>query len=150
MIEIKKSNRADTRSADHIPTKDELVDVTMQHQLDVSRGIKFLIRELNRKGYLHDHTKLDYLDEFYEAFRNGTVKESDWYQKHIHEERHHLRRHVPDDVNLLDVIEHVVDCTMAGLSRSGEVYDLNIDPEVLVRAVSNTVELLKQNTKIVG
>lgn len=52
-------------------------------------------------------------------------------------------------MNLIDVIEHVIDCTMAGLTRSGEVYDTDISPEVLQLAVQNTVELLKLNTTVV-
>ena len=39
---------------------------------------------------------------------------------------------------------------MAGMARSGSVYALNIDPEVLMRAFQNTVELLKKNVEVVG
>ncbi len=37
----------------------------------------------------------------------------------------------------------VADCVMAGMARSGSVYELKLDPEVLWRAFGNTVELLK-------
>lgn len=37
----------------------------------------------------------------------------------------------------------VVDCVMAGMGRTGEVYALDISPDVLMTAFQNTVELLK-------
>ena len=38
---------------------------------------------------------------------------------------------------------------MAGLARSGEVYDIDISPDVLILATQNTVELLKKNIVVV-
>ena len=49
----------------------------------------------------------------------------------------------------MDVIEHVVDCVMAGMARSGSVYDLDLPDELLQRALKNTVELLKANVQVV-
>ena len=46
-------------------------------------------------------------------------------------------------VNLLDVIEYISDCVMAGMARSGSVYGPEMPPELLERAFKNTVELLK-------
>lgn len=64
-------------------------------------------------------------------------------------ERHHLKRHCPDDVNMLDVIEMICDCVAAGMARSGEVYDVDIPAEVLTKAVKNTVDLLKREIEVV-
>ena len=50
---------------------------------------------------------------------------------------------MPDDVNLIDVLDWIADCVMAGMARSGNVYPLAVPPEVLARAVANTVEMLK-------
>ena len=55
---------------------------------------------------------------------------------------------VTEDINLIDVIEMIVDCVMAGLARSGEVYPLDINPDVLLKAFQNTVEMLKENVII--
>lgn len=41
------------------------------------------------------------------------------------------------------MIEYISDCVMAGMARSGSVYDLEMPPELLERAFKNTVELLK-------
>jgi hypothetical protein len=51
-------------------------------------------------------------------------------------------------VNLIDVLDMIADCVMAGMARSGSVYPLNIDPEVLMRAFQNTVEELKANVEV--
>ena len=38
---------------------------------------------------------------------------------------------------------------MAGLTRSGEIYDTDIPVETLQLAIQNTVELIKSNTEII-
>lgn len=149
MIEITKSPNADSRTSKDGLSAEELKESTERHISDVSKGLGFICEMLQGKGSAHDHTKLEMLDEFHAALTSGKIKETNWYKKHITEERHHLKSFVPNDVNLADVIEHVVDCTMAGLARSGEVYDIDLPPEVLTLAVNNTVELLKKNTRVV-
>lgn len=148
MIEVTRSPNADSRSMSATTTKADLQEATESHIGDVTKGLNFIAKMIEARGPMHDHTKMEAMDKFADALNSKHVKESPWYQKHITEERHHLKSHVPDDVNLIDVIEHVVDCTMAGLTRSGEVYDTDISPEVLQLAVQNTVELLKLNTTV--
>jgi hypothetical protein len=63
-------------------------------------------------------------------------------------ERHHLDDRVPDDVNLLDVIEMVVDCVVAGMARTGEVYPIELSNDILQKALKNTKELLIKHTKV--
>jgi hypothetical protein len=55
---------------------------------------------------------------------------------------------VPKDVNLIDVLELIADCVMAGMARSGSVYPFNVDTEVLKRAFDNTAELLKSQVVV--
>lgn len=64
--------------------------------------------------------------------------------------RHHLLAEdgVPVDVNLIDVLDMITDCVMAGMGRTGEVYPLNIKPKVLMDAFQNTVELLKSQVVV--
>lgn len=149
MIEVTKSPNADSRTATPGTSTDELMRSTELHIGDVSKGLNFFAELLIKAGSQHDHTKTDSIDEFSAALSSGHVKETKWYKRHITEERHHLKSNVPDDVNLIDVIEHLVDCTMAGLTRSGTIYDVDIFPEVLQLAAQNTVELLKKNVKVV-
>lgn len=149
MIQIFKSPNADSRSAKTTPTVDQLRKSTYSHMDDVSKGMQFIANTLHIRGMEHDHTKIEMMEEFHSALTSGKIKESDWYQKHITEERHHLKSNVPEDVNLIDVIEHIVDCVMAGLARSGEIYDVDISPDVLRLAAQNTVDLIKNNTEVV-
>lgn len=77
--------------------------------------------------------------------------DGEWAHLHYYEkERHHLKQHCPDDVNLFDVIEMLCDCVAAGMARSGDVYDVDIPAEVLTKAVANTVELLKDEIEVVS
>lgn len=149
MITIYKSPNADSRSANSPITPVSLRSDTVSHMKDVDKGIKFICNELEKRAKSHDHTKIEHIDDFCDALNSGKIKESDWYQLHIMEERHHLKSHVPDDVNLIDVIEHLVDCTMAGLARSGEIYDVDLLAETLQLAAQNTVELIKANTQVI-
>lgn len=72
----------------------------------------------------------------------------EWYQLHINTERHHLLSRCPDDVNLLDVIEMIVDCVCAGKTRSGKVRDLEISQEILNKALKNTVKMVDEMTVV--
>lgn len=151
-IIIKQSKNADTRSAEGVPTKDQLYMDTLSHITDVNDVGFFLAEKFKEQVLHHDHTKLDYLDEFYEDFKSGKqgaeFKKLPWWQKHM-TERHHLNDSVPEDVNLLDVLEMVVDCTVAGLARSGEVYPITVPQEVLELAIDNTKNLIINNVKVV-
>lgn len=149
MIQIFKSPNADSRSAATTPTVYELKKSTNSHIDDVSKGMQYIANIMHIRGIEHDHTKLEMMKEFHSALTSGKIKESDWYQKHITEERHHLKSNVPEDVNLIDVMEHVVDCVMAGLARSGEIYDIDLSGDLLELAVRNTVKLLKDNIRVV-
>jgi hypothetical protein len=64
--------------------------------------------------------------------------------------RHHLQQEdgIPADVNLIDVLDFIADCVMAGMARSGSVYPLTLPPELLERAFQNTVTLLKSEVVV--
>ena len=151
-IEIKRSKNADTRSAEGIVSKEELLDNTLSHIDDVQHW-GYRIAELLKKQVLeHDHTKVDNIDQFHEDFTSGRqgadFKSLPWWQIHK-TERHHLNDSVPEDVNLIDVLEMVIDCTVAGLARSGEVYGITIPDEVIQKAIANTSKLIIDNTEVV-
>ncbi len=150
MIDIVKSPEADSRSATGPVSIDQLRESTERHISDVAKGLRFFADLLEQRGENHDHTKLENLEEFHAALTSGHITDTPWYTKHITGERHHLKKHVPDDVTLVDVFEHLVDCTMAGLARSGEIFDIDLPPEVLVVAANNTVKLLKDNVNVVN
>lgn len=148
MITVKHSPEADTRTAQYMPTKDELLKATMFHIKDVQNGCEFFAQKLIDAGKKHDHTKIEYLQEFFDDFvgraeDTRSFKQKSWWQKHL-TERHHLNDRVPPDVNLIDVMEMIIDCTMAGAARNGAVFDVKINSAVLERAVRNTQEMLEK------
>jgi hypothetical protein len=135
MIEIKKSQNADTRSCDYTNvSKEDLEYNTKQHISDVQQGIQYFIAKLEKAQIEHDKTKLTKLDDFYNDFITGFEKTT-WWEMHKQEERHHISSPdgIRDDVDLVDVIEHVVDCVMAGLARTGTVYPIELPVELLQR-----------------
>lgn len=150
MIIIKKSRTADTRSCDFSQvTKEQLTESSKQHINDVRRGIGYFIVKMSDSAYAHDRDKLTDINQFHEDFITG-FKQTGWWDKHRKINRHHLLSPdgVPDDVNLVDVIEMIVDCVMAGMGRTGEVYPLEIGPDILMKAFQNTSQMLKAEIKV--
>ena len=150
MIEITREPNADSRTAKPGFNEEDLKKATHAHIEHVNDGMKFFAEMLTHAGRNHDATKLSNFSDFTAALNSGNVKDSQWYHDHITKERHHLVSHIPDDVTLIDVIEHLVDCVMAGMSRSGTVYDIELHDDVLQLAHKNTIELLKKNIKVVN
>jgi len=151
MIEIKKSTCADTRSCDWSKvTKEQLLQQSKQHIDDVQRAISYLTAYLIHASDTHDHTKLSHIDEFHKDFSCG-FKTQDWYDMHKATERHHLETPdgIRDDVNLIDVLECVADCVMAGMGRSGTVRPSGISDETLRKALNNTVEMLASQVVVI-
>jgi hypothetical protein len=140
VIKIKKSLTADIRTC----KKSQLKDSSIQHIEDVSKGFGLLTSMISDAATTHDHDKLTGIDEFHSDFITNFEK-TEWWENHKKVNRHHLltKDGVPEDVNLIDVLEMIVDCVMAGMGRSGSVYPLEIDLEVLKNAFDNTVNLIK-------
>ena len=97
----------------------------------------------------HDYDKLTDIDGFHSDFVTG-FKENTWWENHRKIHRHHLAKEdgIPRDVNLIDVLEYIADCVMAGMARTGQVYPLPSD-DFLKTAFENTVELLKSNVQVI-
>jgi hypothetical protein len=151
MIEIKKSPTADTRTCDVTKVeRQQLLDSSRQHIADVAQAMAFFSSKLFAAAAEHDYDKLTAIDWFYANFQTG-FKETGWWDNHRKIHRHHLGQAdgIPDDVNLLDMLEYISDCVMAGMARSGEVYALEASNELLRRAFDNTVSLLKTQVKVV-
>jgi hypothetical protein len=151
-ILITKSPSADSRSAKGPVSKSELLRSTKMHIEDVKRAMAFVASRLSGQALSHDHTKISGIDGFHEAFEGGRsgkdFKSFPWWNEHL-TERHHLAESVPDDVNLLDVMEMLCDCCSAGMSRTGTVFKVEVESGVLQKAVENTVRLLIENMRIV-
>lgn len=151
-IIIHRSPTADTRSCDFSKvSKETLLSSSHQHIADVRQGLLFFSRLLAEAAERHDFDKISDIDQFHADFVTGFAQTS-WWDNHRKVNRHHLLQAygVPADVNLIDVLDMVADCVMAGMARTGEVYALNIEAEVLRRAFNNTVELLKSKVQVAG
>jgi hypothetical protein len=149
-IIIKKSQNADTRTCDWSKvSKEELLMESGQHIHDVQRGLDYLSYLLMKAGINHDYTKIENIDEFYRDFQTG-FKKQDWWEKHQKEERHHFntKKHIQEDVNLIDVLEQIVDGVMAGMARSGKYRHEPISDELLQKAYKNTAKLLLDNIEV--
>lgn len=144
-IEIRKSPTADTRTCDYANvSRETLLASSQEHIADVRKAITYFISKLITAASNHDADKLYDLDGFHRDFTTG-FKQTDWWDRHRKINRHHLLQAdgVPDDVNLIDVLDMIADCVMAGMARSGDVYALDVSNDVLRRAFVNTVEQLK-------
>ena len=150
MIHIKNSKTADTRSCDFANvSKQTLLESSVQHIGDVQQALAFFALMIADAARRHDTDKITDIDGFHADFVTGFAQQ-EWWTRHRRLNRHHLLAPdgIPSDVNLIDVLDMIADCVMAGMARTGSVYPLNIDADVLVRAFQNTVETLKQNVKV--
>lgn len=152
MIEITRSETADTRTCDYASvSKAQLLTSSRSHIGDVVQAMSFFIGKLVEAAGEHDYDKLTSIDWFHSDFVTG-FKQTGWWDNHRRIHRHHLNNPdgVPDDVNLLDVLEYIADCVMAGMARSGSVDRVEILSSVLQLAFNNTVELLKDEIVVLG
>lgn len=151
MIKIHKSPTADTRTCDWSKvTEETLLRSSVQHINDIAKGIKFFKAHLDRAARHHDHDKISDIKGFHRDFKTG-FQQTTWWDNHRKVNAHHLNMDdgVHEDVNLIDVLDYITDCVMAGMGRSGSVYDITLDDKVLQAAFANTVELLKANIEVV-
>lgn len=153
MIKINPTPNADSRSGGMNITIEQLEQSTADHIGHVQQGLMYFAKVIAVAGSMHDATKLQYMEDFHETITTQTpgegVKASPWYKMHISRERHHLMSKAPDDVNLVDVLEYITDCVMAGMSRTGTVTKLELPDKLLQEAFQNTVEMLKGQVKII-
>ena len=152
-IVIKETHHCDTRALPKdVTIKKEDVKLDTELHIDaVKKCCDFIADKIKEQAKQHDHTKLENLDEFTADLNSrkqgNDFKSLKWWHKHL-EERHHLNDRVPDDVNMIDVIEMICDCVSAGLARSGKVYDVDLPSEVLHKALKNTVDMLIDNIEV--
>jgi len=132
------------------PTKEDLLVSIAMHINDVQKGCAFIANKIIEAGINHDHTKIPTIGEYMEEYatkRGAEFRAGKWYQAHITNERHHSNDRCPDDVNLIDVIELLIDCTMAAMARRGNVRSTEtsdfISIGILEKAFKNTVEMLE-------
>ena len=148
-IKIKQFQPSPDKTALSEWAKEELLISLAMHKSDVQKGCAFIANKIIEAGINHDYTKISLFDDFMEDNVNlDDFKSGKWYQAHLNQERHHLNKKCPDDVNLIDIIEMLVDCTATiiarkGVMRVGLTAGDFISDEILSKAFINTVEMLK-------
>lgn len=150
VIRIAQSKTADTRSCDFASvSKETLLASSRQHIGDVGKGLAFFAGMIAEAADRHDYDKLSDIDSFHADFVTGFAQ-TGWWDRHRVLNRHHLlvADGVPEDVNLIDVLDMIADCVMAGMARTGTVYPLDVSPDVLMRAFQNTVAALQANVVV--
>lgn len=158
-IKVKRNTNGDSRVAMKKPSFEEFRDANEWHKVDVKHLMSNVATVIEIAGQRHDWTKVTrpYDEMFYRNMidtMDGKIEfeDGEWAKLHYTTERHHLRRNVPDDVNLIDVIEMVADCVCAGMARAGKV-DPNdeyyqVPTELLQTALNNTVKLFADSIDI--
>lgn len=154
MIEIYKNPNCDTRTANKNVTFEEFQEANDNHIYDVQNVMYKIAILIQKTGKLHDCIKKCQEKMFFRDFKsalenNDDFSESEFYKLHSTAERHHLAANCPDDVNLIDVLEMIVDCSCATLARCGETKRITLDSDVLLRAVDNTYNLIESMIELV-
>jgi len=143
MIKIKKS-------INFVMSREGILFAARKHIKDVQKAVAWMCVELYERGKNHDHTKIEYVDELHRDLRHwkGDYKKGNWFQNHHLTERHHLEEKCPSDVNMFDVMERIADVCVSAKAVKGEVYDDLIDPQMLVQAYENTIDLLCKEIEV--
>lgn len=155
-IKIKRNALGDIRTATKVPTFYEFNDANLEHRRDVSNMMDMVANMVRDSGKKHDNTKMDepHRSLFYRELcdviekKTNSFSDGEWYPMHCKTERHHLNKHCPEDVNLVDVLEMICDCVCAGMARSGNVYPIEIPSEILQKAVANTEKMLIESVEM--
>ena len=148
-IKLIHDPHGDSRHAPKDTTFNEFHLANTRHIRDVYNVLHFFIDKLETQADRHDYTKLTHERDFWEDFWSSDFVNAGWYQMHVHAERHHPTSYCHDDINLLDILEMIADCVVAGKARAGQVRPLEINDEILKKAFENTVKLVDENTEVV-
>lgn len=153
MVIIYKNPNGDTRTAKKDVSFKEFQEANDMHREDVKNVMNELALKIIINGALHDFTKKTKEELFYNNFlstiNNSTnFVDDEWYQYHISNEKHHPLSKCHDDITLLDILETIVDCVCAGMARSGDIRPIEINSEILEKALTNTTDMVKNMIEV--
>ncbi len=98
------------------------------HQEAVKQLMNVIACEIRCRATYHDYTKLKH--------------ENLTFEEHMKTERHHLNMMpgIPEDINIIDLVEFICDCVSAGAQRSGTLNFryLEVNPALLRPIINNT------------
>lgn len=153
-VVIKETPNADSRTMEGKELDRDLIfEDTKTH----IKGVQDIMEEMSNKlldiSKRHDFTKIKEFNGFFEMLEMIVVDgkkhtDSDWWELHITDERHHVLDKEPKDVNLFDILELIADVNAAGMARTGEVYDIQMPGDLLIRAFKNTMHMVKNSIEV--
>ncbi len=147
-IKLKHDPHGDSRHAPKDTTFEQFHEANVSHIHDVQAVMNWLSTLIKNQGKIHDWTKIRYEQEFWDDFWLEDFVNGKWYQRHVHTEKHHPTSYCHDDIDLIDILEMIADCVCAGKARSGEVRPIEINEDILKKAVDNTVKLIDKYTEV--
>lgn len=148
VVVINRPPKADDKNGNI--SYEDLRKSTNMHQKDVKSMLYLLARKMMQIGDAHDWSKddrqLQYYNDYIKSKKTGKdMHKMDWYKYHFDHERHHLEDDIPENVNLLDVIEFIADACCDGIAEDGKPESMEISDKVLRTAFLNTIKLVKDN-----
>lgn len=151
-VTIEPTTGADTRSATEIVTKDVLLRESHLHRSHVRRVMAALATEMMERAERHDDTKITHIDGFHDAFtrtmqKEISFKDHPWWATHL-TEKHHINDRLHEDADLLDLVEMIVDCTCAGMARTGSVFPIEVPDDTLQHLLRNTAARLLASIEV--
>lgn len=129
------------------PSLTEFNKANQSHINNVRSVMNIICSELSARAASHDNTKIydPYRSQFYVDVCNSingliNFNNGAWIREHYDKERHHVDRYVPEDVDLIDIIETLVDVVVSGFERNGAAGTVSINGTVLNQAIQNTLD----------
>ena len=125
---------------------EEAERMVSRYKGDMLAVMRWLAGCLIYAGWKHDNSKQSDIDGYFnalvEAKREGIdVHDTEWYKDHFKKERSHLDYLVPEDVDLLDVMEFVVSNVLEGADS------ISLSADVLAKALANTFAFVKAHVE---
>ena len=149
---------SDTRNLNknNIPTKEEIKLARQLHKENVQKVMLELLKVLQYKMIIHDHTFDerfdDYYDTFVETLKSGddeTFRNSEIFKYHISQEHHHLLEGPrPDTDTFTNLAECLVDRVVSSLETANETPDIPLDKDYVYQVYLNTIEYLKSHIEV--
>jgi len=134
-------------------SKAEITKRIYEHRAKVDKVMEDLAALITKAADNHDHTKLEDIDGYlkYKELKKTDGEEaaynSEWFKNHTKEERHHLDKHAPDDVTLIDILETLADKCCDAVEDEEDDIDMEITSATLEKAMNNTVKLVMSMIK---
>lgn len=131
MISVEKHPNIDTRTAERVPTLEELKAGNESHIRDVSACMDYIADKIKERGRNHDSDKLTDIEGQLRDMK-ATIEEGKdftelpWYQNHKNERHHLVYNSELEDINLIDILEGTIDRLTATYARTGNLTNKDV------------------------